>query len=168
MSPDAEWVGWTSFAAAIIQALAALLQLRLGRRAAAPIRGISAGVKFGLAALVFEFFGWLIATRVGVEATALRLAGYSPAITFGGLAFFGCIGHLIMTPEMPEPPHAINFPLSGNRVPYEAEIKRRQMIYERGLLNATITPGHAFSLLLGAAGGLAVAYTSLHLAGAFG
>jgi len=169
--PSDPWPAWVLFAAAIIQTIAAVIQVTQGgqRSGTRTGPGISAGVRCGLAALVLEFGGWLAARALPDDLGPVRAAVFAPAVLVGGAAFLMCLRSLLATPPTPAPPRRRNAPLDPRylgalRAAGQADEER----YERELAESRHTPGRVLSLVLGAAGGIAVVATSLELAGVLG
>jgi hypothetical protein len=165
--PTDFWPAWISFGAALIQTTAAIIQVKQGSRGATAIGpGVSPGVRFGLAALVFELGGWLVVRNVDNGPPWLGLAAFAPAVALGVATFLKCMRDLLTTPPAPERPRPLNAPLNPNHLPMAQRVMDdRQREYERKLRESRLTGAQAVSLMLGAAAGLAVAYTSLFLAG---
>jgi hypothetical protein len=169
MLPTDPWPAWILFAAALVQTAAAVIQLTQsgsGRRTAT---GVHAGVRVGLAALVLEFGAWLATRVLPGDADLVRMGVYAPAAVAGCVAFLMCLGALLTTPPAPAPPRERNAPLDPRKLEaWHAVRQTDRERYERELAESQRTPSLVFSLVLGAAGGLAVVATSLELAGILG
>lgn len=173
MAPtDLPLPAWILFAAAIIQTTAAVIQVAQGRRprtSTATGAGVGPGVRFGLAALVLEFGGWLVARELADDLVLARAGVFAPAVVAGAVAFLRCLGDLLTTPPPPPPPPLRNAPIDpAKRDIWHAITREDNERYERALAASRRSPALAFSLVLGAAGGLAVVYTSLVLGGVLG
>lgn len=169
MLPTDPWPAWILFAAALVQTVAAIIQVGQSRRRPGTARagtGVSTGVRFGLAALVLEFGGWLAARQFTDGPFLVRVGVFAPAILLGGIAFFRCLGNLLASPAPPPPPRRHNVPLDPRKIGAWHTVERQeQERYERALEESRQSPSLVFSLVLGAAGALAVVGTSLQLAG---
>ncbi|MBC6451231.1 hypothetical protein [Actinokineospora xionganensis] len=164
--PTDFWPAWISFGAALIQTTAAIIQVKQGSRGSTAIGpGVSPGVRFGLAALVFELGGWLVVRNVDNGPPWMGLAAFAPAVALGLAAFLKCVRDLLTTTPEPERPRPLNAPLNPNYLPMAQRVMDdRQREYEQKVRESRLTGAQAVSLVLGAAAGLAVAYTSLFLA----
>ncbi|SDH82632.1 hypothetical protein SAMN05192558_105231 [Actinokineospora alba] len=165
--PTDFWPAWISFAAALIQTTAAIIQVNQGRRGSTAIGpGVSTGVRYGLAALVLELGGWLVARSFDSGPSWVAPAAFAPAVVLGVAAFLKCLRELLTTPPAPERPRPVNAPLNPNHLGLAQRVMDdREREYQRELRESRLTGAQALSLMLGAAAGLAVAYTSVFLSG---
>lgn len=166
MSPGADLIKWIALIAVLAQIVAVVIQFcqggRSGVSAGCP-RGVSAGIRIGFVALVFELIAWLLVGSTEIELSISPWIVYSPAVLAGTLAVLGCVSELMKAPPMPDPPQAPDAPLSPQHMEaYRLELARRQAAYERALAESKVPPARSFSLVMGAFVGVAVVFTSLY------
>ena len=118
-----------------------------------------------MAALALEFGAWLVIRGFPDAPPAARLVAYAPAVLLGSIALVSCLRMLLRSPDRREEPPPPNMPLNGNVEAWRLEAERRRKKYERELAESRVSAPQALSLLLGAAGGIGIIYTSLTFSG---